>query len=114
LSEICPKCGLPKDLCVCEVIVKEQQKIRIFLEKRKWGRDVTIVEGINDKNVNLRELISKLKSKLACGGTEKNGRIELQGDHREKVAEILIETGFSPDNIEVENLSPPRSKGRSF
>ncbi|MGC8937176.1 MAG: stress response translation initiation inhibitor YciH, partial [Candidatus Methanomethylicaceae archaeon] len=44
----------------------------------------------------------KLKSRLACGGTEKNGRIELQGDHREKAAEILIESGFPADNIDVE------------
>ncbi|MEM1856056.1 MAG: hypothetical protein QXG70_03715, partial [Candidatus Methanomethylicaceae archaeon] len=56
---------------------------------------------LDDKNVNLKELAFKLKSKLACGGTEKNGRIELQGDHREKVMEILIENGFSPNNIEV-------------
>jgi translation initiation factor 1 len=102
LSDICSKCGLPRDLCVCEAIVKEQQRIRVFIEKRKWGRDVTIVEGIDDKNINLRELAGKLKSKLACGGTEKAGRIELQGDHRERTAEILIEAGFPQDNIDVE------------
>ncbi|MCX8169706.1 MAG: hypothetical protein N3D72_01300, partial [Candidatus Methanomethyliaceae archaeon] len=62
---------------------------------------VTIVEGLDNKNMNLKELTFKLKSKLACGGTEKNGRIELQGDHREKVLEILVENGFSQDNIEV-------------
>ena len=94
MSEICSKCGLPKDLCVCEAIVKEQQRIRVFIEKRKWGRDVTIVEGIDDKSINLRELAGKLKSKLACGGTEKSGRIELQGDHRDRTAEILAEYGF--------------------
>jgi translation initiation factor 1 len=93
---------LPKDLCVCEAIVKEQQRIRVFIEKRKWGRDVTIVEGIDDKSINLRELAGKLKSKLACGGTEKSGRIELQGDHRDRTAEILIEHGFPSDNIDVE------------
>ena len=70
--------------------------------KRKWGRDVTIVEGIDDKNINLKELSGKLKSKLACGGTDKDGRIELQGDHRERAAEILVESGFTQDNIDVE------------
>lgn len=102
MSEICSKCGLPKDLCVCEAIVKEQQRIRVFIEKRKWGREVTIVVGIDDKSINLRELSGKLKSKLACGGTEKQGRIELQGDHRERTAEILVEHGFPADNIDVE------------
>ena len=102
MSDICSKCGLPRDLCVCEAIVKEQQRIRVFIEKRKWGRDVTIVEGIDDKNINLRELAGKLKSKLACGGTEKSGRIELQGDHRDRTADILVEAGLPRDNIDVE------------
>ncbi len=102
MSEICAKCGLPKDLCVCESIVKEQQRIRVFREKRKWGKDVTIIEGIDNKSINLKELSGKLKSKLACGGTEKDGRIELQGDHRERTAQILVEAGFPTDNIDVE------------
>ena len=102
MSEICSKCGLPKDLCVCEAIVKEQQRIRVFREKRKWGRYVTIIEGIDNKSINLKELSGKLKSKLACGGTDKAGRIELQGDHRERAAEILIESGFPSDNIDFE------------
>ncbi len=102
MSEICPKCGLPTDLCVCEAIVKEQQRIRVYREKRKWGRDVTIIDGIDDKNINIKELSGKLKSKLACGGTGKSGRIELQGDHRERAAEVLIESGFPADNIDVE------------
>jgi len=38
MAEICPICGLPKDLCVCEEISKEQQRIRIRLETRKWGK----------------------------------------------------------------------------
>ena len=102
MSEICSKCGLPKDLCVCEAIVKEQQRIRVFREKRKWGRYVTIIEGIDNKSINLKELSGKLKSKLASGGTDKAGRIELQGDHRERAAEILIESGFPSDNIDFE------------
>ena len=102
MSEICSKCGLPKDLCVCEAIVKEQQRIRVFIEKRKWGRNVTIIEGIDNKSINLKELSGKLKSKLACGGTDKDSRIELQGDHRERAAQILVESGFPPDNIDVE------------
>ena len=102
MSDICPRCGLPKDLCVCEAIVREQQRIKVRLEKRKWGRDVTIIEGLDDKNINLQELATKLKSKLACGGTSKNGRIELQGDHRERAAQLLAEAGFPIDNIDIE------------
>ncbi|RLE82690.1 MAG: stress response translation initiation inhibitor YciH [Thermoprotei archaeon] len=102
MSEICPICGLPKDLCVCEAISKEEQQIRIRLERRKGRREVTIVEGIDEKDFDLSSLATKLKSRLACGGTAKNGRIELQGDHREKVKNILVEMGFPVENIIVE------------
>lgn len=102
MSEICPICGLPKDLCVCESIAKEQQRIKVKVEKRKWGREVTIIEGISDKDVDLYEVVATLKSKLACGGTAKNGRIELQGDHRARIKELLVSLGFPSENIDVE------------
>jgi len=84
-------------------VFKEQEVIKIRVEKRRGRRrQVTIIEGIDEKLFDHRELVSKLKSKLACGGTAKNGRIELQGDHRYRVRELLIEMGFSPSNIIVE------------
>ena len=90
--------GLPPELC--EQLMREQsQLIRIRLEKRKWGREVTIIEGIQLSDKELKKLASQLKSRLATGGTVKNGRIELQGDHRERVKEILEEMGYPPDNI---------------
>ncbi|MEX2704156.1 MAG: stress response translation initiation inhibitor YciH [Candidatus Freyarchaeota archaeon] len=100
-QQICPICGLPKDLCVCQEIVKEEQRIKIRTEKRKWGRDVTIIEGIDSKDVDLAKLATKLKSALACGGTAKDGRIELQGDHRYRAKELLVEWGYSEENIDV-------------
>ena len=99
---VCRICGLPKELCVCEAIAKEQQIIRVYLERRKWNRDVTVIEGISGKDIDLKEIAGKLKAACACGGTAKNGRIELQGDHRQKVKEFLVELGFSPENISVE------------
>ncbi len=102
MAEICPTCGLPKDLCVCSEIEKEQQRIRIRLETRKFGRPTTIVDGINDKNANLASLAQKLKGYCACGGTAKNGQILLQGDHREKVRQYLITLGYPEENIEIQ------------
>lgn len=99
MSEMCPKCGLPKDLCVCETIAKEEQKIEVRLVKRKFGKLITTIEGINDKSIDLKELAKKLKSKLACGGTTKDGVIELQGNHAQKVKKILVELGFSQNTI---------------
>jgi translation initiation factor 1 len=102
MAEVCSTCGLPKDLCVCGEIEKEQQRIRVRLETRKFGRPNTIVDGIDDKNSNLANLAQKLKSFCACGGSSKNGQILLQGDHREKVRDYLIKTGYPSENIELQ------------
>lgn len=94
MSEICPKCGLPKEICVCEDIAREQQKITILVDKRRYGKMMTIVKGINPNELDIDALITKLKKKCASGGTIKEGKIELQGDHRHKVKETLEEMGF--------------------
>lgn len=101
MAEICSKCGLPKDLCICETMAKEEAKVRVYLDKRRYGKKMTIVEGI-DKESDPSKIVKVLKSKLACGGTLKEGKIELQGDHRAKVKKILIQNGFADDRIEVE------------
>ncbi len=101
MSEICSKCGLPIELCVCESIAKESQKIRVYLVNKKFGKNYTIVEGIDTKAIDLKEAAKNLKSKLACGGTMKEGKIELQGEHRQAVRKFLIEMGFAPETIEV-------------
>ncbi len=94
MSEICPKCGLPKELCVCEEIAREQQKIDITVDKRRYGKVMTIIDGLDSNELDLEALLTKLKKKCASGGTIKEGKIELQGDHREKVKETLEEMGF--------------------
>lgn len=102
MSEICSRCGLPKELCVCEVIAKETQEIKVYVEKKKFNRIYTIVEGIDAKEIDMKELVRKLKSKLACGGTVKEGRVELQGDHKQKTKGILVQMGFAPETIRVQ------------
>jgi translation initiation factor 1 len=102
MAEVCTTCGLPKDLCVCGEIEKEQQRIRIRLETRKFGRPSTIVDGMDDKNSNLATMAQKLKNFCACGGTSKNGQIMLQGDHRERVRDYLIKIGYPEENIELQ------------
>jgi translation initiation factor 1 len=95
MSNICPKCGLPKEICVCEDIAREQQKITIVVDKRRYGKMMTIVDGIDPHELDLDSLISNLKSICACGGTIKDGKIELQGDHRTKVKQSLEKMGFT-------------------
>jgi translation initiation factor 1 len=103
MSEICPKCGLPKDLCVCETIAKEEQQIRVRTQKKRYGKIVTIIEGIQSENINLKEIAKKLKNKFACGGTVKEGVIELQGNFVNKVKEELAKLGFNPDRIDTQS-----------
>jgi len=102
MAEICPVCSLPKDLCICGEISKEQQRIRVRLETRKWGREMTVIEGIDEKSVDLGRLAAKLKAMCACGGTAKNSQILLQGDHRDKARGLLTKLGFPAENIEIQ------------
>ncbi len=102
MAEVCSTCGLPNDLCVCGEIEKEQQKIRIRLETRKFGRPTTIIDGLDDKTSTLQSIAQKLKGYCACGGTHKNGQIMLQGDHRDRVREFLIKTGYPQENVELQ------------
>lgn len=94
---ICPKCGLPLEACICKELAKTKQKIRIEKVTRRFGKVVTLVSGIEN---DTKDVAKKLKEELACGGTVKNSAIELQGDHRKKVKEKLIALGFEEENIE--------------
>jgi translation initiation factor 1 len=102
MAEICTVCGLPKDLCVCGEMEKESQRIRIRLELRKWGKATTVIDGLDSKRMRLDKLAAILKSKCACGGTAKDQKILLQGDHRDKARSLLIGLGFPEDHIEVQ------------
>jgi translation initiation factor 1 len=100
MSEICTKCGLPKDICTCESIAKEEKKIRISTVARRFGKITTLISGIS-KDVDIKNVLKKLKTGLACGGTLKGGEIELQGNHRDKVKPLLVKMGFPEDQIQV-------------
>ena len=101
MTEVCPQCGLPKELCVCETIAKETQKIEVYTERKKFGKLSTIIKGINEKEINIKDLAKELKSEFACGGTAKEGKIELQGNHKQNVKEKLVQMGFAPETIVI-------------
>lgn len=100
MSDICPKCGLPKELCTCETLAKEKEKIKVYEERRRFGKAITIVNGLS-KDVDVKKVLKELKQKLACGGTVKDGAVELQGSHKSKVKQVLVRLGFPEDQIEV-------------
>lgn len=103
MGEICPVCGLPKDLCICEAVAREQQDIVVRTEKKRFGKLITVVEGLDKSGVDLNKLLKSLKSKLACGGTVSDKKeLLLQGDHRRKIRDILAKEGFKSENIKIE------------
>ena len=97
--EICPKCGLPEQACVCEQIVKSSQRIKVTTDKRKFGKITTEISGF-EKGIDIKKIVKALKNELACGGTSKEGVVELQGDHKGKVKPILVSLGFEEDAID--------------
>ena len=102
MVEICSVCGLPKDICVCGEISKEQQMIMVRKERRRFRKAMTIIDGLESKEINLKQLAKQMKNYCACGGTAKKGQILLQGDQREKAHEFLLQKGYSKDNVEIQ------------
>ena len=100
MSDICSKCGLPRELCTCEAMAKEEEKIRVYITERRFRKKTTVIEGIS-KDLNLKDILKEMKTKLACGGTLKEGMIELQGDHKAKIKNILVKLGFPENAIDV-------------
>lgn len=101
LVGICPKCSLPIELCVCESLAQEEQKITITTDKRKWGKITTVMNFNNFQGANLKKIAKKAKSYCASGGTVKGNAIEIQGEHRQKLKKFLLSLGYAEENIEI-------------
>src|SRR5271169_4359113 len=100
MAEICPRCGLPKELCVCNILDRETEtKIKVYTKKAKFDKYVTVVEGINPDEIE--RTTKSLKRILACGGTNKDNIIELQGEHKLTTKKALISIGYKESNIDL-------------
>jgi translation initiation factor 1 len=86
--------GLPDELNIGDDLARSEQRASIHVDTRRYGKATTIVEGLDSSTVDLEDLASTLKSKLAVGGTVTDGHIELQGEHNSRLREILKEEGF--------------------
>jgi translation initiation factor 1 len=100
-GRICPGCGWPQDDCRCsknlparDEAVPERVTATLRLENRASGKHVTVVDGLPDNRPYLEDLCRNLKKACGAGGAAGEGSIELQGDHRERLRELLGRKGW--------------------
>lgn len=78
-----------------EDLPKAQQKLRIHLDRLKGNKEATIVSGFVGTTETLEVLGKLLKTKCGVGGTVKDGEIQIQGNQRDKVLQLLVADGYT-------------------
>ena len=95
---LCPKCHQLKKTCTCTsepLAPSKSTVVRVGREtKGRRGKGVTIISELPLDENGLTELAAKLKTRLGTGGTVKEGRIEIQGDHRDRIVAELEAMGY--------------------
>ncbi|MCH8149353.1 MAG: translation initiation factor [Planctomycetes bacterium] len=95
----CDRCGEAEENCACPpppkiMTAPEKQTARLAIEKRKKGKLVTVVRGLAAEENDLPTLLGKLKAACGAGGTQKEEWLEIQGEHLERVRDLLSELGY--------------------
>ncbi len=77
------------------VLPPPQQNVRVQTSKSgRKGKIVTIINGFQTSEAILNQLLKDLKAKCGTGGTIKDETMEIQGDHKQKILEILLKLGY--------------------
>lgn len=77
-----------------ETLAPAKQNLKIWLDRLKGGRVATVVRGFVGSDDDLSALGKELKKSCGVGGTAKDGEIIIQGDHRDRVLELLTKAGY--------------------
>ena len=98
-GRVCPKCGWPEKNCSCSANVEQPVPDRITARLRiekagRKGKTVTVVESLPRNSAFLKDLAKELKRACSTGGTVVEDRVEIQGDHREKLRTLLRAKGW--------------------
>jgi translation initiation factor 1 len=90
-GRMCPQCRRPSGQCVCrKAAAPAAGPVRVFRETQgRNGKSVTVIRGLPLDAAALAVLAKELKAACGSGGTAKDGVIEIQGDHRERIVELL-------------------------
>lgn len=97
-GRMCPCCDKPAEQCLCSSEADNYQGdgiVRVYREtKGRRGKSVTVITGLDLDKSGLKKLTKELKQKCSSGGTSKDCRIEIQGDHRDKLVQELKAQGW--------------------
>jgi translation initiation factor 1 len=99
-GRICPQCGWPSRDCKCSRQGDEAVPVRIVAKLRmekagRGGKTVTVVDGLPRNAAFLKDLCVELKRACGAGGAVVEGRVEIQGDLRDRVRALLVNKGFA-------------------
>jgi translation initiation factor 1 len=99
--DTCPTCGLPYKKCRCEISTQQAPTkksdgiVRVMRDrKHRGGKTVTVIDGVMGSEAELTALAQQLKKLCGSGGTVKDGNIEIQGDHCDKIQAKLTSLGY--------------------
>ena len=95
----CENCGRLEEVCDCPeppptIAPPSQQSAIIRLEKRKRGKWISSIRGLDPAGDHLQQLLTMLKNNCGAGGTIRDEVIEIQGDHVDKIKNLLKNQGY--------------------
>jgi translation initiation factor 1 len=99
-GRMCPDCGQPKERCRCRTkaaaAVQGDGRVRVERQtKGRKGKGVSLITGLPLDDAGLKALAKELKQACGCGGTVRDGTIEIQGDHRDLLVAELQKRGYA-------------------
>jgi translation initiation factor 1 len=100
-GRLCPNCGWPAEDCHCSKNLAAEEPVpakitaKLRVENTASGKKVTFIDGLPKNEAFLRELAKELKKSCGAGGKTGDGFVELQGDQRERLREILARRGWT-------------------
>ncbi len=96
----CDSCEKLESECECpppapepQIVPPAEQKLKVRVERRKYGKSVTVIAGVADDDAKA-DLLSRLKNFCGSGGSSQAETLEIQGDHSERVTQFLSEQGY--------------------
>jgi len=104
IGERCPNCLRPAAQCVCKKGTPGKTSadgiVRVSRETQgRKGKGVSVISGLGLAAAEMQALATELKKKCGSGGAVEGGKIEIQGDHRDRLVEELTKRGWKAKRV---------------